>query len=117
VSTSRQSLSYALAGSILVAAAGCREAPEPEGPSITAPRSPALAKSGGSKAPAKPSNLRSTGNTSWSVSLAWDPVAGVASYRVRDNWGREITVPGTQTSVTWKYPAHPPHQAGSTESV
>ena len=112
----RQSLSYALAGSILVAAAGCREAPEPETPSITAPGSPSLARPAGSKAPTKPSNLRSTGNTSWSVSLAWDPVTGIASYRVRDNWGREITVPGTQASVTWKYPAHPPLQAGSSYS-
>jgi chitinase len=116
VSTLRQSLSYALAGSMLIAAAGCRDAPAPEAPSITAPGAPALAKAGGGKAPAKPSNLRSTGNTSWSVSLAWDPVTGIASYRARDNWGREITVPGTQTSVTWKYPAHPPLQAGSTYS-
>jgi hypothetical protein len=116
MSTRRQSLSYALAGSMLVAAAGCREAPEPAAPSVTAPGSPALAKAAASKPPAKPSNLRSTGNTSWSVSLAWDPVAGIASYRVRDNWGREIAVPGTQTSVTWKYPAHPPLQAGSTYS-
>jgi hypothetical protein len=116
MSSFRQSLSYALAGSILVAAAGCGEASEPEAPSITAPGSPALAKSPGSKTPAKPSNLRSTGNTSWSVSLAWDPVTGIASYRVRDNWGREITVPATQASVTWKYPAHPPLQAGSTYS-
>ena len=56
-----------------------------------------------------------TGNTSWSVSLAWDVVASAVSYRVRDNWGREISVPGTQTSVTWKYP-HPPLQAGGTYS-
>jgi hypothetical protein len=116
MSTARQSLSYALAGSILAAVAACREAPAPDAPSITAPGSPALAVAAAAKPPAKPSNLRSTGNTSWSVSLAWDPVGGVASYRVRDNWGREITVPGTQTSVTWKYPAHPPLQAGSTYS-
>jgi len=51
------------------------------------------------------------------VSLAWDASTGTGiSYRVRDNWGREITVPGTQTSVTWKYPAHPPLQAGATYS-
>jgi hypothetical protein len=62
-----------------------------------------------------PFNLRSTGNTSWSVSLAWDPKTGSASYRLRDNWGREISVPGTQTSVTWRYP-HPPLQAGATYS-
>ena len=112
MSTFRQSLSCALAGSILVVAASCREATEPEA-SITAPDSPSL----GRKAPTGtgPLNLRSTGNTSWSVSLAWDPQTGSASYRVRDNWGREISVPGTQTSVTWKYP-HPPLQNGATYS-
>jgi fibronectin type III domain protein len=117
VSVLRQSLSCALAGSILVLAAACREATEPEAPSI-APASPALASSAGRKAPTKPLNLRSTGNTSYSVSLAWDPStanSGTFSYRVRDNWGREITVPGTQTSVTWRYP-HPPLNPGSTYS-
>jgi hypothetical protein len=106
--------SRALAGSILVVAAACQDATEPAA-SIAAPDSPALA-----KAPKNPPsgsfNLRSTGNTSWSVSLAWDPKSGTASYRVRDSWGREISVPGTQTSVTWKYPAHPPLHAGATYS-
>jgi hypothetical protein len=111
----RQSLGYALAASIIVAAAGCREPVQPDASSITAPDSPASAKSGGGKPPAKPLNLLLTGNTSWSVSLAWNAVEGVASYRVRDNWDREITVSGTQTSVTWKYP-HPPLQAGATYS-
>jgi hypothetical protein len=60
-------------------------------------------------------SLLLTGNTSWSVSLAWDVVANAASYRVRDNWDREITVPGTQTSVTWRYP-HPPLNPGGTYS-
>src|SRR5215212_4627921 len=119
MSALRQSLSCALAGSVLVVAAACREATAPEAPSITAPGSPALATSADRKAPTRPANLRSTGNTSWSVSLAWDPStdnSGSVSYRLRDNWGREITVPGTQTSVTWKYPTHPPLQAGSTYS-
>jgi hypothetical protein len=102
-------LSCALAGSILVAAAACREATVPE----AADDSPALAS--GRKAPPKPLNLRSTGNTSWSVSLAWDASTGAASFRIRDNWGREISVPGTQTSVTWKYP-HPPLYNGATYS-
>lgn len=98
---------------ILVVAAACRVATEPRAPTILPTDSPALAKSAPNKAPTGPLNLHSTGNTSWSVSLAWDPRSGSASYRVRDNWGREITVPGTQTSVTWKYP-HPPLQAGYT---
>ena len=105
---------FARCVTILVVAAACREATVPEAPSI-APDSPALAPAAGKKAPAGPLNLRLTGNTSWSVSLAWEPVSGAASYRLRDNWGREITVPGAQTSVTWKYP-HPPLQAGGTYS-
>ena len=107
----RRSLACALAGSILLAVVACREATVPEAPSIT--DSPALGRKAAT--PPKPSNLRVTGNTSWSVSLAWDAAAGAASYRIRDNWGREISVPGTQTSVTWKYP-HPPLQNGATYS-
>jgi hypothetical protein len=101
--------------SILVVAAACREATAPEAPSIVAPDSPALARSPKPKPPTGPLNLRVTGNTSWSVSFEWDPITGSASYRLRDNWGREISVPGTQTSITWKYP-HPPLQNGATYS-
>jgi hypothetical protein len=115
MSALRQSLSCALAGSLLIVAAACREVTEPETPSITAAESPALARSPSKKPQTGPLNLRSTGNTSWSVSLAWDPLTGSAWYRIRDNWGREITVPGTQTSVTWKYP-HPPLHNGATYS-
>jgi chitinase len=106
----------ALAGSILVIAAACRETTQPD----AATGSPTLGVSADRKAPTRPANLRSTGNTSWSVSLGWDASTdnsgSVASYRVRDNWAREITVPGTQTNVTWKYPAHPPLNQGSTYS-
>ena len=113
-----QSASYALIASVLVMAAACREATVPEATSISAPDSPEFTLSGDRKAPTKPLNLRSTGNTSYSVSLTWDPSTDNSSfsYRVRDNWGREITVPSTQTSVTWKYPAHPPLNPGSTYS-
>ena len=107
----RQSILRALAGSILVVAAACREATVPEAPSTD---SPALARAP-KKPPTGPFNLRSTGNTSWSVSLAWDASAASASYRIRDNLGREISVPGTETSVTWKYP-HPPLYNGATYS-
>ena len=115
--TLRKSIScYALAGSILLAAAGCQNATEPEAPSSIATDSPAFGKAPKPpKPPTGPMNLQVTGNTSWSVSFAWNPITGTASYRLRDNWGREISVPGTQTSVTWKYP-HPPLQAGATYS-
>ena len=107
MSVLRQSLSCALAGSMLVAATACQEATRPEAPASAR------------KAPPPPTassfNLRVTGNTSWSASFAWDAKTGTASYRLRDNWGREISVPGTQTSVTWRYP-HPPLQAGATYS-
>ena len=110
MSALRQSLSGVLAASILVAATACRDATEPA--PIALPGSPSWAR-GKASAPAKPLNLRVTGNTSWSVSLAWDAATGAASYRVRDNWAREVTVPGTQTSVTWRYP-HPPLNPGAT---
>ena len=113
MSRTRQSLSCALAAAFLMIASACQDATEPN-VAPTLPGSPSLGK-GKAPAPAKPFNLRSTGNTSWSVSLAWDAATGAASYRVRDNWGREISVPGSQTSVTWKYP-HPPLQAGFTYS-
>ena len=107
-------LSCALAGSILVVAVACEEPTVPE--EAVAPDAPALGRSPNKKQPPTgPLNFRSTGNTSWSVSFAWDPITGSASYRLRDNWGREISVPGTQTSVTWKYP-HPPLQNGATYS-
>ena len=97
---------------VLVLAGACRDATVPEAPSSIAPGSEASA---AKRPPTKPLNLRSTGNTSWSASFAWDASTGAASYRIRDNWSREITVPGTQTSVTWRYP-HPPLQAGATYS-
>jgi hypothetical protein len=112
MSALRHSLSCALAGSLLVVAAACGEVTKP---SLTATDSPALGKSRPQKPPTGPLNLRSTGNTAWSVSFAWDALSGSASYRIRDNWGREITVPGSETSVTWKYP-HPPLHNGSTYS-
>lgn len=96
----------------LVVVAACT--PDPVSPDPASDAS-AFARNGDRTAPTKPLNFRSTGNTSWSVSLAWDPStdnSGSVSYRVQDNWGREITVPGT--SITWKYPTHPPLQAGST---
>jgi hypothetical protein len=106
-------LSCALAGSILVVAVACEEPTVPE--EALAPDAPALGRSPNKKTPTGALNLRATGNTSWSVSFAWDALSGSASYRLRDNWGREISVPGTQTSVTWKYP-HPPLQNGATYS-
>ena len=112
----QQSLSCALAGSILVVGAACRDATAPEASSILPPDSPALGrKKPPTPTPTGPLNLRVTANTSWSVSFAWDAISGSASYRLRDNWDREISVPGTQTSVTWKYP-HPPLQNGATYS-
>jgi hypothetical protein len=96
--------------------AACGDVLQPDPRSLSAD-SPILA-SAASKKPTSPTgslNFRSIGNTSWSASFAWDPRTGTASYRLRDNWGREISVPGTETSVTWRYP-HPPLQAGSTYS-
>ena len=54
--------------------------------------------------PKTPTNLRVVGNTSYTVSLAWNPStdnSGSFSYRVRHSWGYEATVPQTETSFTW----------------
>ena len=54
--------------------------------------------------PTAPTNLRVTGTTSFSVSLAWNPStdnSGSFVYRIRHSWGYEATVPQTQTSFTW----------------
>ena len=104
-----------MAASFLVLAAACQETTVPEEQSKLSGDPPAMAKAPSKKPPTGPLSLRVTGNTSWSVSFAWDPIAASASYRLRDNYDREITVPGTQTSVTWKYP-HPPLHNGATYS-
>jgi chitodextrinase len=56
------------------------------------------------QAPSTPTNLRITGNTSYTVSLAWSPSSdnsGSFSYRVHHSSGYEATVPQSQTSFTW----------------
>ena len=53
--------------------------------------------------PPVPRNLQVTGFTSFSVSLAWDPVRAkdLASYIVRNSGVAAAWVPGTQTTFTW----------------
>jgi chitodextrinase len=54
--------------------------------------------------PAAPSNLRVTGKTTSSVSLAWNPStdnSGSFSYRIRHSGGYEMAAPQAQTSLTW----------------
>lgn len=56
------------------------------------------------KPPTAPSNLRVTGKTASSVSLAWNPStdnSGNFSYRIRHSGGYEMAAPQTQTSLTW----------------
>ena len=52
---------------------------------------------------AAPKNLRVTGVTDWTVSLAWDAPKGKApgSYVIQCSNGRSMTVPGSQTSATF----------------
>jgi chitodextrinase len=55
-------------------------------------------------APSAPSNLRITGSTASSVSLAWNAStdnSGTFSYRVRNSWGFQATASQTQTSFIW----------------
>jgi chitodextrinase len=54
--------------------------------------------------PTAPTNLRVTGKTAFSVSLAWSPStdnSGSFTYRIHHSWGYEETVPQTQTNFTW----------------
>jgi hypothetical protein len=56
--------------------------------------------------PTKPTNLRVTGMTSYSVALAWNPStdnSGVFSYRIRASYGQTWTVSQTQTSFNWNF--------------
>jgi chitodextrinase len=50
-----------------------------------------------------PKNLRVTGVTDWTVSLAWDAAKGKApaSYVVQSSTGHTMTVPGSQTTATF----------------
>jgi len=55
-------------------------------------------------APTAPTNLRVTGTTTSSVSLAWGAStdnAGSFSYRIRHSGGHEISAAQSQTSLTW----------------
>jgi chitodextrinase len=58
----------------------------------------ALAQSG-----AAPKNLRVTGVTDWTVSLAWDAPKGKvpSAYVIQSSTGHSMTVPGTQTAATF----------------
>ncbi len=54
--------------------------------------------------PTRPTNLRVTAATSYTVSLAWNASSdnsGSFNYRVRHSSGYEATVPQTQTTYTW----------------
>ena len=63
---------------------GCRDVIDPL-PRSLAPDSASVAVSANKKPSSSLGSLslRTTGNTSWSVSLAWDARSGTASYRVR----------------------------------
>ena len=55
------------------------------------------------QAPPAPKNLRSTGVTDWTVSLAWDAPKGKApsSYVIQSSTGHTMTVAGSQTTATF----------------
>ncbi len=107
MSALRHSLSCALAGSILVLAAACREATEPEPPSIAAPGSPAYGSSSDRKGPTKPANLHSTGNTSWTVSLAWDRSTDNTGTPLKFERGERLTTPTAIAHFPFELPLPP----------
>jgi chitodextrinase len=54
--------------------------------------------------PTTPTNLRVTGTTSYTVSLAWSPStddSGFFSYRIRASNGQQVSVSQASTSFTW----------------
>lgn len=58
------------------------------------------------KPPTRPTNLRVTGTTAYSVALAWNPStdnSGSFSYRVHVSYSQTWTVPQTQTSFNWNF--------------
>jgi chitodextrinase len=74
--------------------------------------SPVIAAGSDRKAPTRPTNLRVTGVTSYSVALAWSPStdnSGVFSYKVRASYGQTWTVPQTQTTFNWNFGLVPGH--------
>ena len=63
----------------------------------------AFAGTGAPPAGKPPKNLRVTGVTDWTVGLRWDAPAGgqPANYVVQCSTGHSVTVPGSQTSMTF----------------
>jgi chitodextrinase len=56
--------------------------------------------------PTRPTNLRVTATTSYSVALTWNPStdnSGSFSYRIRASYGQTWTVSQTQTSFNWNF--------------
>ena len=95
------SLWCALAGSMVLWA--CHDANGPDA-ALTIVQSQSVAAAKDKKAPNAPSSLRATEVTSSSVTLAWSASTdnmGVTSYLVRNNFGGEVTVAGTQTTAVF----------------
>jgi chitodextrinase len=56
--------------------------------------------------PTRPTNLRVTATTSYSVALAWNPStdnSGSFSYKIHASYGQTWTVSQTQTSFNWNF--------------
>lgn len=68
--------------------------------------SPTLAAPPDRKPPTRPTNLRVTGTTAYSVALAWNPStdnSGVFSYRVHASYGQTWVVDQSQTTFNWNF--------------
>jgi chitodextrinase len=102
-----------LASSLIVLSSACQDATGPEVPTDIAP---AFSRAGfkDNTAPSAPRNLRITGNTTFTVSLAWDAATDKStnvSYRIRNSRGFEQGSGTNQTTYTW-----PNLEAGATYS-
>jgi chitinase len=93
-----------LGTSVFVLFSACQDATIPHAVPTAPPSSPAFERSKDRTPPTNPTNLRSTEVTAFSVSLAWNASTdnvGVASYLIRNNFGGEVTVAGSQPSADW----------------
>jgi chitodextrinase len=94
---------FLLASSLIVLLPACQDATAPETATNIAP---AFARGGfrDNSSPSTPGNLRITGNTTFTVSLAWDASTSKSSslsYRINNSRGFEQGSMMNQTTYTW----------------
>ncbi|HKN65787.1 MAG TPA: fibronectin type III domain-containing protein [Gemmatimonadaceae bacterium] len=104
MSAGRQFSPRLLGTFVFVLFSACQDATLPQAVPTAPPTSTAFERSKDRTPPTNPTNLRSTEVTAFSVSLTWNASSdnvGVASYLIRNNFGGEVAVAGSQASANW----------------